>query len=80
MLLVQLVEEHRLQDGQAVADGAPEPDLGGLVEVARGDGHLANAHSLGHALGDDLRVEDEVVGVRLEIDRFQIATRIRTKS
>src|SRR5438552_3747606 len=69
VLLVQLVEEHRLQDAQTVTHRAPEADLRGLVEVARGDGHLAEAHPGGHALGDDFRVEDEVVGVRLEVDR-----------
>src|SRR5688572_27154001 len=56
-LLVQFVEEHRLQDAEAVAHAAPETDLGGLVEVAGLDRHFRDAHPLGHGLGDDLGVE-----------------------
>src|SRR5947209_19679560 len=75
-LLVQLVEEHRLQDAEAVTEGAPESDLRGFVEIARRDRNLADAHPFGHTLGDDLRIENEVVGVRLEVDGVEVALRI----
>src|SRR5260370_37845146 len=54
VLLVQLVEDHRLQDLESVANRSPESDLRGFVEVARTDRHFADAHSLGDTLRDDL--------------------------
>ena len=53
-----------------------EVDLRGLVEVARHDRDLADAHVLPDARGDDLRVEDEAVREGLEVHALEIAARI----
>ena len=67
---------HHPEDREAVDARAPEVDLRGLVEVARHDRDLADAHVLPHARGDDLRVEDEVVREGLEVDALEIVARI----
>src|SRR5262245_47834143 len=75
-LLVQLEPDQHPEDGEAVADAAPEADLRGLVEVASGDGDLTEPNPLPHALRDDLGVEHEVVGVRFERHRLEVAAAV----
>src|SRR5437762_12199566 len=77
---VELVEEHRLQDREAVPHGGAEGDLRGLVEVARLDRNLPDREAAGHSLRDDLRVEHETVGVLLEVDRLEVAAAVGPES
>src|SRR5437868_4388056 len=52
--------------GQPIAAAALEVDAAGLVEVAHRHGNIAEPEAEPHALHQELRVEDEFVGVVLE--------------
>jgi len=73
---MQLVENHRLQYGEPVAHRRPERDLGCLIEIARLDRNLPNLQTLRHSLRDDVRIEDESVGVGREIHRLEITSTV----
>src|SRR5262249_57122837 len=56
---------------EPVGDAPPEVDRRGLGEIARGDGNVADAEAEVSGLGQELRVEHEVVGVLLEGHRLK---------
>src|SRR5262249_46953062 len=68
---VEPVLAHRLERLDAVLGATAEVDLAGLVEVPHRHRHVAQAEPEVDRLHQELRVEDEVVAVALEGNRFE---------
>ena len=59
------------QRAEAVLQAAAEIDAAGLIEVADGDGDVAEAKAQAHRLHQELRIKNEIVGVVLKVDTFE---------
>ena len=69
-LFMELEFDQSFHNGESVDHTPPETDLRCIGKITGLDGDLLYPQVMEHALGDDFRIENEVIRIQFELDRL----------